>query len=637
MPKEEWSFNNMNGHTSGFRRARSERGQAFLLIVVVVAILLLGVLGLCTDYAQIWAHRQMTQGAADAACQAAAADLFLKAVDPEAEATYGIDFSWIGSSFDCGSKPNSVPCKYASLNGYSGSHVSVSFPDSLPGVPPISSGFGAIAHPYVQVSITYPVSLSFTKLVSSSSTFNMSAKAGCGLNPVALPIPLLVLHHTASAAVSVGGTAAINILGGPNRSIQVNSNSATAVSVGTVNLSQAGPSGTGADFAVFGGPSTKPAGVNVGTTGHWVVPASPVGDPWVIVATPSVPSTAGTATPVPFTVNGCPDPVGCVEFTGGNYTSCISNNVPPDGNGCLISPRFTSGGNAWQAGHAYATGALIQPTNAQHNAGGYIYQAQNSGTSGGAAPNPWNQTIGGNQPDGSVTWKNMGPVSTNPNTAIFDPGLYYVGTGGLQPGSNTTIRMSTVTGDGTNGVTFYFSTSAGTLSVGSNTGKASACTSASPGSGSPNNCVVSYKPSGATVLGVTSRALQCPSGPANPSQVPATIDGNILLGPCSGTYGSADGKNRGFLFFQNRSTAANPSWGGGGQFLLSGFMYFHSGNGATCGTNTTCLTMNGGSGAGAFALGNVVVDELSMTGNSTLNMILNPAVTFQVLRPQLLR
>jgi hypothetical protein len=47
--------------------------------------------------------------------------------------------------------------------------------------------------------------------------------------------------------------------------------------------------------------------------------------------------------------------------------------------------------------------------------------------------------------------------------------------------------------------------------------------------------------------------------------------------------------------------------------------------------------MNGGSGAGAFALGNVVVDELSMTGNSTLNMILNPAVTFQVLRPQLLR
>ena len=112
---------------------------------------------------------------------------------------------------------------------------------------------------------------------------------------------------------------------------------------------------------------------------------------------------------------------------------------------------------------------------------------------------------------------------------------------------------------------------------------------------------------------------------------------NILLGPCSGSYGSSDGKNRGFLFFQNRSASATPGWGGGGQFLLAGFMYFHSGNGATCGTNTTCLTMNGGSGAGAYTLGNIVVDELTMTGNSGINMILNPAVTFQILKPQLLK
>src|SRR4029078_8961497 len=99
----------------------------------------------------------------------------------------------------------------------------------------------------------------------------------------------------------------------------------------------------------------------------------------------------------------------------------------------------------------------------------------------------------------------MGPSSTNPATAIFDPGLYYLGAGGLQPGSNTTMRMSTAAGDGTNGATFYFTTSAGTLSVGSNTGNAPACTSAGPGTGSPNNCVVSYKPAGGALLGVTSR------------------------------------------------------------------------------------------------------------------------------------
>ena len=632
MPKEEWSFNSMNGYESRSPRSHSERGQTFLVIVVFMAVLLLGTLGLGTDYAQIWAHRQMAQGAADAACQAAAADVYLNAVDPAAQGTYGIDFSWVGSTFNCTGKPNSSPCKYASINGYSGSTVAVSFPSSLPGIPPLPAGFGTITHPYVKVAVTDPIPMSFTKLVSATGTFNISATAECGVNPVAVPIPLLVLHQTASSALSVGGTATIKILRGPNRSIQVNSKSASAVAVGTVNLSQAGPAGTGADFAVFGGPATKPAGVSLGSTGKWISPSSPVGDPWVTISAPSVPATAGTATPVPFAVNGCPDPLGCVEFTGGNYTSCAPT-VAPGGNGCLISPTFSYA--PWQTPHFYIAGALIQPIKAQNNAGLYVYQAQNSGNSGGATPNPWNQTLGGPQADGAITWKNIGQPKNS--TAIFDPGLYYLGTSGLNPGSNTTMRMSTATGDGRNGATFYFSTSAGTVSVGSNTGKAPACTAASIGSGTPNNCIVSYSPTGGTLLGVTSRLLRCPSGPPNPPEVPSVMDGNILLGPCSGTYGSTDGKSRGFLFFQSRSVSANPSWGGGGQFLLSGFMYFHSGNGSTCGTNTTCLTMSGGSGAGAFTLGNVVVDELSMQGNSTLNMILNPEVTFQVLRPQMLR
>jgi hypothetical protein len=135
------------------------------------------------------------------------------------------------------------------------------------------------------------------------------------------------------------------------------------------------------------------------------------------------------------------------------------------------------------------------------------------------------------------------------------------------------------------------------------------------------------------------RTLQCPGGDAPPAQVPAAIDGDILLGPCSGPLGSSDGKNRGFLFFQAHTNSATPSWGGGGQFLLSGFMYFHSktsGTTITCGTNTTCLDMNGGSGSGSYTLGNLVADQVHITGNSTITMILNPAVTFQVLRPSLL-
>jgi len=89
-------------------------------------------------------------------------------------------------------------------------------------------------------------------------------------------------------------------------------------------------------------------------------------------------------------------------------------------------------------------------------------------------------------------------------------------------------------------------------------------------------------------------------------------------------------------FFQNRATAATPSWGGGGSFLSSGFMYFHNGNGPTCGTNTSCLTLQGNSGSQSFTLGNIVADKIALGGSPQINMILNPTATFSVLRPSLL-
>src|SRR5881397_4270218 len=106
----------MKGDCSSLRRWSPQQGQAFLIIVILIAFFLLAVLGLATDYAQIWAHRQMAQGAADAACQAGAADVFLNAVDPSAQSIDGLDFSWVGSSYDCSTKTSSSPCRYAALN-----------------------------------------------------------------------------------------------------------------------------------------------------------------------------------------------------------------------------------------------------------------------------------------------------------------------------------------------------------------------------------------------------------------------------------------------------------------------------------------------------------------------------------------
>ena len=164
------------------RRDSSQRGQTFIPIVIFLGVLLLAMLGVASDYSQVWAHRQMAQGAADAACEAASADLYLNATDPSASGQNGLQsFSWISSSaFDCTTNTSSPPCRYALLNGYSGSSVHVSFPGSLTGVAALPPAL-ATAQPYIEVTITDAVPMSFTRLVSTTSVVNVKAKAGCGV------------------------------------------------------------------------------------------------------------------------------------------------------------------------------------------------------------------------------------------------------------------------------------------------------------------------------------------------------------------------------------------------------------------------------------------------------------------------
>src|SRR5882757_967291 len=488
MRKAEWLPNNMKRHYAQIRRPSPQRGQVFIAIVIFIAMFLLAALGLATDYTQVWAHRQMAQGAADAACQAAAADLFLKGTDPNFATDFPtFDFSWIGNTYDCSTHTSSSPCKYAAFNGYSGTAVKVEFPSSVSGAGTIPAGI-TITNPYIKVTITDPVGMLFTKIVSPLKTFNVKASASCGLNPINTPVPLVILHRSAGPSLQVSGSASITILGGPQRSIQVDSSSTTAVNAGTVDLHQAGPSGTGSDFALFGGPTTKPANVNVGSSGHWIPGANPFGDPFASVTAPTAPATAGTARPVPFGINGCPDPAGCVEFTPGNYTVCSAGSVAPGLKPCLnfpfagSNPSFTVGGTNWQANHAYAQGDLIKPTTptclSTSNSGNYIYIATAAGISAGTCPASFNQTPCTRQSDGTcsggittagVTWQNVGVDSTSPSTAIFDPGLYYLAGNALSFGSGSTARISTAAGDGSKGVMFYFS-AASSLSIGSSSG-----------------------------------------------------------------------------------------------------------------------------------------------------------------------
>jgi hypothetical protein len=213
------------------------------------------------------------------------------------------------------------------------------------------------------------------------------------------------------------------------------------------------------------------------------------------------------------------------------------------------------------------------------------------------------------------------------STAVFDPGLYYI-VGGLNLDSNSTVRPGTGTGDGSGGTTFYFSGS-GSVSVNANSG---------------NSILDPFY----------AASLRCTGGSQLPGNISPTtaIQGNILIAPCTGYYGDPLGTNdplgeqRGMLFFQDRSASnVNANWGGGGQFLLAGTMYFHhcnaSGTGAGCGMPSTyfdaTFSLRGNSASGTYVLGNIIVDNLILGGTPGITMDLAPNAAYWVLKAALIR
>ena len=409
-----------------------DRGQVTILVVLAMGIFLLAFIGFATDYTSFWFHRQAVQGAADASCQAAAMDLLLYS---QGQSTPAVKFTPVkGASIDCASAPTAAPCIIAKKNGYDGTlaanKVVMSFPASVAGAtaPP------GVAVPYVQVDVTEQVRTYFSWLLSKKSAVGVHANATCGLGALAGPVPLVVLHPTASGALAISGSGGITIIGGSQRSVQVNSSSQSALSVGTVNLSQAGPKNTGGDFAVFGGPATKPGSVNLGSTGNWIYPSTPISDPYAQVAAPTQPGAPVNGTSgksVAYKLNGCPASSGCTEYT------------------------------------AY-------------------------------------------DPSG---------VSVKNKNAIFDPGLYYV-VGGMTFGPNVTVRVSTANGDGA-GASYFTSREPEQFQL-----------MLTPANRRPARHTTS---TGVCLRKASLRALcSVRAVPRFHRNCLPTVNGNILLGPCTG-------------------------------------------------------------------------------------------------------
>jgi hypothetical protein len=120
------------------------------------------------------------------------------------------------------------------------------------------------------------------------------------------------------------------------------------------------------------------------------------------------------------------------------------------------------------------------------------------------------------------------------------------------------------------------------------------------------------------------------------------MNGNVLIGECAtnGTYWDANGDttdsrgspgSRGLLIYQDHGDTTQPQFGGSGSLAFSGALYFHS----TSYSDT--LSISGGSSTGAFILGEIVADKISLTGSGAINLALNPMPSSEMLKVGMLQ
>jgi hypothetical protein len=569
-------------------------GQVTIFVVIALAMFLLGFVGFAVDMTNLWFHRQMAQGAADAACQAGIMNVLVHTSTQNFTA---------GTPFNCVGSPSATPCRYASLNGYNGTglvtntpsnSVAVTFPSSAPsGIDPsILPPTSLAPNNFLRVDIVDRVKLTFASLITLRPTSDVHAQAICGLTLSKAPIPLIVLNPTCTHPFQVSGSATLRIVGGPIRSVQINSANQTCAAAtqnsgcsgsGTIDLSQGGPAFTGSQFGVFGAPGTAPSGFAPGTTGSWSN-ASPIADPFSV--TPD-PVTLGVGLPTnppvlssTYPNDGCPDQSqACKRYQPGIYTSpIVVKNVTAIFDPGIYIIRPASGAmDAVNCGDP-GTGCVAKPT-------GQCYS------------------------DFTVD-------------------------------SNGVVRPSNLPGNG-NGTMFYLSGSGagahpyGSTFFGANAGKYG----------------------GRTIDGFNTSAVTCPGGTPPDSRValPALMQGNVLLGQCTsgGNYLPFDtaGPIRGLLFFGDRNNGTNgtymngqPSMQGGGGLLLSGSLYFT--NWPNWGTSppslptvgyNAFLNLQGTPGSGTFVLGNITTDELVEGGNGEVAMQLDPNRVYNILKATLMR
>ena len=343
-----------------------------------------------------------------------------------------------------------------------------------------------------------------------------------------------------------------------------------------IDTSGAGPSGLGGNLAIVGGPTTNQlCGANyifkATTNGLWKSPAPTAADPYASVPAPTLPTTKvlEAATPVATVAQGYTVPSDPVfGYVYGTWVASGTDSCP----------------NTASTQH-YLTYSALYPLH-----GGNIY-----GNCLEFTP--------GYYPLGIDTTALAGYAN---DVVIFMPGVYYMG-GNLNVGSSTTVRNAWVgTQPSTAGVMFYFLLGGPTFAGGS--GAASGVI----------NSVPSYY-------------MNC-NGTSTPSGMPTSLTGNLLIAQCAagGTFVGSPSTDtlsttgsRGLLFYLAHTNGIfpQPLIGAGATLSFGGALYFHNL------LYADLVSLNGAGASSTYAVGNMVVDLLSLSGSGTIYMNLTGAST----------
>lgn len=571
----------------GKRRAK-ESGQAAVFLVLAMGLFLIGSMGFVIDGSNLWFHRQAAQTAADAACTAGAMNMLSVAAGANPPSP-----DWIGTSFHCsgstssdgGNVPNSgfAPCRYAALNGYNSSGLQANQPGS-------------------DVNVSFPSS--FASVTACSDTSTLCTAADTAATPYMQVnvtdrvqttfIGMLNGGHT----VDVGAQAMCGL-----------SNVLSAVPIVVLNPNNA-TGGVSNTFATDDGFSLRV-----------------INGPQKSVQVNSV---SGDSSSDVDLDQGTIDLSEANNGNGGDFA--VAKREPQPTMRRLTYNFGTSGKWVDAAGIVSDPFATIEAPS--QPAPGSV--TPNATSCPGLAPNVKCDLYSpGYYAAGICVQAGSGcPGMANASgLAVFQPGIYYLD-GNFVANTNSCLRPGNSAQD-IGGTLFYFH-GGYTLNV---TASSGALIETSGGTTIFNCQDSSYA--------VASSTIQCPSG--GYSNLPPGVTGltgNVLLGPCSGTYGDPQSAGaRGMLFFQDRNAAAvQPVWSASNSFGLVGNLYFHycnsssgTGSGSNCDVSAFSDTLSLGSGSAAYIVGDIVVDQLALSGISNITVMLNPNPQYHVLKASLLQ